>query len=285
MGTMNWGIANLLLTNPGDDFRKGLFQVLTWIAAVLGSLLILYAVYLFFAMATADTEDKRRKARHRVVKVFSSVFIIIALILMLQAIDLTLNEVKIENEKNTGTTTTTPVEEEEPPADGVLPILVNGKPAEVAKVYLNAKQNANGTGTYAVNSLSSTALLKSSDSLCIQTKYFSDARNFLIFDSITKTAVEGATASVVVNNWKINTINQDGTLNLIFELQYSFNGTINSIKFPSDCSGVTFKFRVNAHYVDQRTNKTVNVTYDASIQVKFLAKDATASKLLNLPTK
>ena len=283
---MNWGIARLLLKadNGGAEFRKGLFQVLTWIIAVVGSLLILYAVYLFFAMATADNEDKRRKARQRVVKIFSSVFIIIALIFALQAIDLVITPVDIEGEKNTGTTTT-PVEEEKP-AEGTLPITIHGKEDENLKVpinYINVKEISSGSGRYQISSVTA-GWSKISDTLCLYHKRSGvlPQEGDLIFENVELTAIEGSSVSSLVDKsfWHIQKTGQALKNHYAFILRYFHEGAL--VKFPSDFNGLTFKFTITT---TREGHLDIKETYEASITVKLLAKDTTASKLLNLPTK
>lgn len=88
MGAM----VNLLLA----DFVQGLLNVMLLVMSIADTVLIVYAVYLFFMMATASTEDKRRKVKKRIFTALSSIFIIIALVSTLAVIKVNITSVQRE---------------------------------------------------------------------------------------------------------------------------------------------------------------------------------------------
>lgn len=105
MGNMR---SLLLAGDPGNEFKSGLMDIISLIFTALGILMVLYAVYLFFLMATASDESKRRSAKSRVVKTFASVLIVVALIGMLQGLKITITTPKVNNPSGGGTVTADP---------------------------------------------------------------------------------------------------------------------------------------------------------------------------------
>lgn len=83
-------MQNLLLASDqaGTDFLKGLFTVLSFILTAVGTLGVFYAFFLFYLMATASDEAKRRAAKKRVFNTFASILIIVALISFMQVIEI-----------------------------------------------------------------------------------------------------------------------------------------------------------------------------------------------------
>jgi hypothetical protein len=72
-------ITSLLLA-----FNNDLIQIVAYISMVFGGLVIIYALYLGFLMATASDASKRAEAKRRVINSISIILILVALISLLQ---------------------------------------------------------------------------------------------------------------------------------------------------------------------------------------------------------
>jgi hypothetical protein len=88
------GLTNLLLAEKG--FNAELLEIIRYISIIFGGLVILYAIYLGYLMATASDAGSRAEAKKRVINALGIVLIIVALVGMLAVMD-----------ANTGTVTTT----------------------------------------------------------------------------------------------------------------------------------------------------------------------------------
>ena len=86
------GAFDILLLGAGDNFVNGLLSVLSWIFAAIGGVFLLWALYLAFLMANASDGDKRRKAKERMFKGISVLLITVALVGLLQIINVNLGE-------------------------------------------------------------------------------------------------------------------------------------------------------------------------------------------------
>jgi hypothetical protein len=81
--TAKFGFNNLLLA----DFNEELLQIIAYIALAFGGLVVLYAMYLGFLMATASDAGKRAEAKRRVLNAIAIVIILIALVGLLRVIN------------------------------------------------------------------------------------------------------------------------------------------------------------------------------------------------------
>ena len=89
MGAM----SNLLLA---DSFVSGLLNVLSLIMMIADAALVAYAVYMFFMMATAHDEGKRRNVKKHFFNTLSAILIILALIGTLSVIKVNITTVQQE---------------------------------------------------------------------------------------------------------------------------------------------------------------------------------------------
>lgn len=80
----------MLLDNPEwfDEFLTGLLDVIGYIALGIGAIVALYAFFLFYVMATASNEEKRRTAKKRVFNAVASMLIIVALFSLIQVLEI-----------------------------------------------------------------------------------------------------------------------------------------------------------------------------------------------------
>jgi hypothetical protein len=84
-------LMNLLLAD-GDDalletgISQSLLQIVSYISLTFGGVVIIWALYLGFKMATASDTSKRAEAKSRIIKAISAILIIVALISLLQVI-------------------------------------------------------------------------------------------------------------------------------------------------------------------------------------------------------
>ena len=83
-------ISNFLLDN-GDIEHSGfisqLFFALYLIFAVIAAVAVIYAIYLGLSLGAASDEQKRAKAKKRIINVIASIFIIVILVVVLAAIE------------------------------------------------------------------------------------------------------------------------------------------------------------------------------------------------------
>ena len=77
-------ITILLAEGEGDKFAAELLTIISYISMAIGAVFALWAIYLWFLMATASNAEKRNKVKERIVKALSGLFIIAVLVLMLQ---------------------------------------------------------------------------------------------------------------------------------------------------------------------------------------------------------
>ncbi len=93
------GMVNQLLDGEytGSTFLLELAGILSLIMTVVGTLFVLYAVYICYLFFTATDEGKRKNAKSRLLKVISSVVIVYIMALSLKLIDVHFTKVEADN--------------------------------------------------------------------------------------------------------------------------------------------------------------------------------------------
>ncbi|MBS7400917.1 MAG: hypothetical protein KIG16_00175 [Eubacteriales bacterium] len=79
--------TQLLAAYTGQQFIKDLSWIVVIVVSIAGALSTLYAVYIFYLFMTASDPTKRKAAKDRLIKVFSSTIIIVALAGVLAVLD------------------------------------------------------------------------------------------------------------------------------------------------------------------------------------------------------
>lgn len=80
----------LLATDKGKEFVQGLLSILQIAMGLFSTVMIVYAVYLFFMMYTATDDGKRKKVKTRLYHALASLVIVVTLILALAGLNISI---------------------------------------------------------------------------------------------------------------------------------------------------------------------------------------------------